>query len=152
MPPRGPKDERAVLTRWPLKICYQGVCCHGAKWRRWKKTNPDGSMKKFYRFRARKAARAREEIRAFWARREGVIGYVEPSTAPAVSGALSTSSSDTAEDAVAEREYENLLTAGASAEEILEREYENLLTAGASAEEISEWATRREVWDFAPRA
>ena len=109
-------------------------------------------MKKFYRFRARKAARAREEIRAFWARRGGVIGYVEPLTAPAVSGALPTSSSDTAEDVVAEREYENLLTAGASAEEILEREYENLLTAGASAEEISEWATRREVWDFAPRA
>ena len=134
MPPRCPKAEREVLSRWPLKVCYGGVICHGAKWKRWKKANPDGSMKRFYRFRVRKAARAREEIRAFWARRGGVVGSVEPLAAPLASEASSTSSSDTAEDAVAEREYQDLLAAGASAEEILE------------------WATRMEVWDFAPCA
>ena len=133
VPPRGPKAEREVLSRWPLKVCYGGVICHGAKWKRWKEANPDGSMKRFYRFRARKAARAREEIRAFWARRGGV-GSVQPLAAPPASEASSTSSSDTAEDVVAQREYEELLAAGASAEEILE------------------WATHREVWDFAPCA
>ena len=89
-------------------------------------------MKKFFRLRARKAARAREEIRVFWERRSVSAAATGPPLPPVAPEASLTSSSDTPEDVVAEREYRELLANGASDEEILE------------------WATRTEVWDFVP--
>ena len=65
-PPRGSKDERVVVSSWPLKVCYRGLVCHGAKWQRWKKANPEGSLKRFFRLREQRALKAREDIRAFW--------------------------------------------------------------------------------------
>ena len=126
---RAPKEERAILSVWPLRICYRGLKCHGAKWHRWKKVNRDGSMRSFFRFQARKAARGREEIRAFWERRGVVFASAESSR---LSLEASTSSSDTAEDLVVAREYAELMAANASEEELLA------------------WATRQEKWDFVP--
>ena len=94
--------------------------------------NPTGSMKTFFRFRARKAARGREEIQAFWERRGVVFGY-RGSACPAASLEASSSSPDTLEDQVAEREYAELMAANASDEELLA------------------WATWREEWDFVDR-
>ena len=91
------KDEREVLLKWPLRICYRSVICHGAKWQRWKKANPIGSIKMFFRIRVREAARAREEMRAFWEHR-GAAGTPEGPLLPSVSLEASTSSSDTPED------------------------------------------------------
>ena len=65
-PPRGSKDERVVVSIWPLKVCYRGLVCHGAKWQRWKKANPEGSLKRFFRLREQRALKVREDIRAFW--------------------------------------------------------------------------------------
>ena len=86
-------------------------------------------MKTFFRFRMRRAARGREEIRAFWERR-GVVFRNEGSSPPVASLEASTSSPDTPEDLVAKREYAELMAANASDEELLA------------------WATRREEWDF----
>ena len=94
-----------------------------------KKTNPTGSMKTFFYFRARKAARAREEIRAFCERR-GVRSAPDRPLSPPVSLEASTSSSNTLEDLA------------------MEREYAALLAVEASDEELLEWATRKEEWDF----
>lgn len=74
VPLRGSKDERSLRCVWPLKLCYRGIVYHGAKWQRWKKTNPTGSMEEFWSFRERKMVRARAEIRAFWEQRYIVIG------------------------------------------------------------------------------
>ena len=130
VPTRAPKEERVTLSTWPLRICYRGVICHGAKWHRWKKVNRTGSMKSFFRFRARKAARAREEIRAFWERRGVVFAPAESSSRPSLEA--STSSTETPKDLVVAREYAELMAANASEEELLA------------------WATRKEEWDFVP--
>ena len=73
----------------------------------------------------------REEIRAFWERR-GVVFCRDGSAAPAGSLEGSSSSSDTPEDVVAEREYAALIAANASDEELLA------------------WATWGNEWDFVP--
>ena len=130
---RALKDEREVLLKWPLKICYRSVVCHGAKWQRWRKANPTGSMKTFFRVRAREAARVREEMRVFWERR-GAAGAIEGPPLPSASAEASTSSSDTPEDVTVRRQYAGLVAAGASDEELLA------------------WATHREEWDFVPKA
>ena len=83
-------------------------------------------MKRFFRLRAR------EEIRAFWERRGVAAAPEGPLPPPIVPEASLTSSSDTPEYLVAEREYLELMATGVSDEELLE------------------WATRMEVWDFAP--
>ena len=129
VPTRASKEERATLSTWPLRICYRGVICHGAKWHRWKKVNRSGSLRSFFRFRARKAARGREEIRAFWERR-GVVFALAKS--PSHASEASTSSTETPEDVVAVREYSELIAANAPEEELLA------------------WARRREEWDFVP--
>ena len=126
---RATKEERATLSVWPLRICYRGVKCHGAKWHRWKKVNRDGLMRNFFRLRARKAARGRAEIRGFWENRGVVFGCTESSQ---LSLEVSASSSDTPEDLVVAREYAELTAANASEEELLA------------------WATRQEKWDFVP--
>ena len=126
---RATKEERATLSVWPLRICYRGLKCHGAKWHRWKKVNRDGSMRSFFRFRAQKAARGRAEIRAFWESRGVAFASAESSR---LSLEASTSSSDTPEDLVVAREYAELMAANASEEELLA------------------WATRQEKWDFVP--
>ena len=76
-------------------------------------------MKAFFRFRAWKAARAQEEIRAFWERRGVAFVPVGPSQARA-SMEASTSSSETPKDLATAREYAALLAAKASDEELLE--------------------------------
>lgn len=87
-------------------------------------------MKAFFRFRARKAAMGRKEIRAFWERQGKVFTVDEPSY---VEGSEEASSrSTTPEDITTEREYAALVAMNASDEELLQ------------------WATRREEWDFAP--
>ena len=75
-------------------------------------------MKAFFRFRAREAARGRAEIRAFW-RRRGVV--FQPEGSPPLAGSLevSTSSSEMAEDLIADGECEALTARGASDEELL---------------------------------
>ena len=75
-------------------------------------------MKVFFRFRARKAARGRAEIRAFWERR-GVVFRSEGSAAPVASLEALTSSSDKPEDVVVRREYAALMAKNASEEELL---------------------------------
>ena len=129
-PTRGSKYERSLICKWPLRVCYRGVICHGAKWQRWKKANPGGSMKAFFRFRARNAAMGRKEIRAFWERRGKIFIVDEPSY---VEGSEEASSSSTTPEDIA-----------------TEREYATLVAMNASDEELLQWATHREEWDFAP--
>lgn len=73
-------------------------------------------MRSFFRFRARKAARARKEIQAFWERRGTVFALAE---SPSHSLEASTSSTETPEDLVVAREYAELMAANASEEELL---------------------------------
>ena len=87
-------------------------------------------MKSFFRFRARKAARGREEIRVFWEGRGVVFASAESSSCPSLEA--STSSTETPEDLVVATEYAELMTANALEEELLA------------------WATCKEKWDFVP--
>lgn len=137
---RGSKDERGVLSVWPLQLCYRGAVYHGAKWQRWKLANPAGSMREFHRARKRKAAEAREEIRAFWRRHEATTAGAgaDPLASCAESAPPhAVFSSDSSSESLDELEA----TQG---------ELARLLASGASDEELLEWATRREEWDFVP--
>ena len=87
-------------------------------------------MKAFFRFRARSAAMARKEIRAFWERRGKIFTVDEPSH---LEGSEEASSNSTTPEDIA-----------------TEREYETLVAMNASDEELLQWATRREEWDFVP--
>ena len=130
-PFRDAKDERLLVCKWPRGICYRGLVCHGAKWKRWKKANPEGSMKRFFRSREQRALDAREEIRTFWLGRGmgGGAGCSQP--APTIS----SSSSDASDDCT-------------------EEEYMMLMATYPSDEEILEWVLReqraRAADDFAP--
>ena len=117
-PFRGPKDERLVLSIWPLKVCYRGIVCHGAKWQRWKKANPEGPMKRFFRLREQRALAAREEIRGFWEGR-GVASAPEGPLPPPVLPVVSSSSSEP-DSCAAEREYLRFMATDPSDEELLE--------------------------------
>ena len=117
-PPRGSKDERVVVTKWPLKVCYRGLVCHGAKWQRWKKANAGGSMKRFFRLREQRALKAREEIRSFWESR-GIESAPEGPMPPSVTPVVSSSSSE-ADSCAAEREYLRFMATGPSDDELLE--------------------------------
>ena len=107
-----------VVSIWPLKLCYRGLVCYGAKWQRWKKANPEGSIKRFFRLREQRAQAAREEIRAFWEGR-GVASAPEGPLPPPVLPVVSSSSSEP-DSCAAEREYLRFMATGPSDEELLE--------------------------------
>lgn len=129
---RGTKEERALVTKWPLRLCYRGVVCHGAKWQRWKKANPGGSVKGFFRLRARRVAKVFEEIRSFWALR-GAAGHLEGVVPPPDLREISSSRSSGEPDECA-----------------AEREYLRFMATGPSDEELLAWVLRSEPEEFAP--
>lgn len=92
-------------------------------------------MKRFFRLCARKAAGAREEIRAFW-ERGGVASAPDGPLPPSVMWEVSSSSSSG--------------SSGVRDERAAEREYVEFMATRPSDEELLEWVLRAEPKEFAP--
>lgn len=94
-------------------------------------------MEKFWRHREHKAARARDEIQAFWARRGPATQAGDPSSS--LVGCAASSAVDSYEGSP-------VLVDDWS----VEREYLKFMATRPSDKELLEWVLRSEVWDFVP--